>query len=145
MVTSDHAVVYRLTRDAQSVRRARRIVSDALTDGDRASLLDTALLLVSELVGNAVRYGVEPITLDVGRDGDELTIGVSDAGPQLPQMPAAPPDLQVTTSAGVADNAAAQPVGGRGLRLIETLADRWGVQKREGAKRVWFVLRRPQK
>jgi anti-sigma regulatory factor (Ser/Thr protein kinase) len=142
VVTSDHAVVYSLTRDPQSVRHARRIVSDSLVGGDRSHFLDTALLLVSELVGNAVRYGAEPITLDVVRADHELMIGVSDAAPQLPQMPPAPADLPVMSATSAVETANSQPVGGRGLQLIEALADRWGVQKREQDKRVWFVLRR---
>lgn len=141
VVGQDHADEYPLARDAQSVRRARRIVSDLLVDGDRPAVLDTALLLVSELVGNAVRYGEEPIKLDVRRENEQLTIGVSDAGPQLPVLP--PPS---SASEGVASEAAHErhvdePVGGRGLRLIATLADCCGVERRNSDKRVWFALR----
>lgn len=140
VMQDDHAVEYALARDAQSVRRARHIVSTALAEDDRPAVRDTALLLVSELVGNAVRYGEEPITMDLSRGDEELTVGVSDAGAQLPTMPPPAPSADLPTE-DLVDVSPEEPVGGRGLRLIATLADAWAVEKRTRGKRVWFVLR----
>lgn len=139
MVISDHAVEYRLARDPQSVGEARRIVSELLRDREENDLVDTALLLVSELVANAVRYGEEPITLDVVPDDDEVTIGVSDGGDELPTLTAVGPPLVVSGD----ELAGREAIGGRGLRLIATLADAWDVEKRMVGKRVWFALRSP--
>lgn len=142
MVTKDHAVQYSLPRDAQSVRRARHIVSTLLTNSDSGVLLDTALLLVSELVGNAVRYGEEPIMLDVRRDDGDLVVGVSDAGSAQPAMaPAAPAVVHAHRPSRIHDIDPQEPVGGRGLHLVQTLSDDWGIERRDGDKRVWFVLR----
>ncbi len=140
MVTQDHAVEYDLARDAQSVRRARHIVSTALAEDDRTTVRDTALLLVSELVGNAVRYGEEPITMDLSRGAEALTVGVSDASPQFPTMPPPAPSVGVQSD-DLVDVSPEEPVGGRGLRLIATLADAWAVEQRGRGNRVWFVLR----
>lgn len=146
MVISDQAVVLPLARDAQSVRRARRLVSEVLTDGKRTSHLDTALLLVSELVGNAVRYGAEPITLDLAQDGEALIIGVTDGSTTMPALPAIDSGRErgeTTCNGDLRDDLSdSESVGGRGLQLVATLSDSWGVQKREQDKRVWFVLRR---
>lgn len=144
MVNHAQAVEYVLAPDARSVGQARRLVSGLLVDGERSALVDTALLLVSELVGNAVRYGEEPIKLDVRRSDDELTIGVSDASPQLPVLPPPTAAVNACNARTTFDELhSEEPVGGRGLRLIAALADRWGVERRKSDKRVWFALRRP--
>jgi len=87
--------------------------------------LDDATLLVSELVTNAVKYGPEEetIRLIVGQSGGRTRFTVHDLGlGPLPQMRA---------------ESDPEP-GGHGLRLVDTLADRWGVER--GSTRVWFEL-----
>jgi anti-sigma regulatory factor (Ser/Thr protein kinase) len=88
---------------------------------------DDATLLVSELVTNAVKYGPEDgeIRLIIGRDGacTRFTVHDPGAGP-LPEMRPS--------------NPLPQQGGGHGLRLVDLIADRWGVER--GSTRVWFEL-----
>jgi anti-sigma regulatory factor (Ser/Thr protein kinase) len=89
--------------------------------------VDDAVLLVSELVTNAVKYGPEheAIRLIISSDdrGTRFTVHDLGLGP-LPEM---------------RDQADPAP-GGHGLRLVDALADRWGVER--GSTRVWFEFDR---
>lgn len=93
-------------------------------------LLDDALLLISELVTNAVLHGGPPIMLSVECDGDALHVRVRDGSPALPEPRNAEPDAD----------------GGRGMTLVELLTDTWGVvpvaDTYGAGKEVWFELRR---
>ena len=94
-------------------------------------LTETALLLVSELVTNAIRHGAPPVRLSLhldrarGKDA-ALRVEVSDSSPATPTPAAATPD---------------QP-GGRGLLIVQQLAARWGSQASRLGKTVWFELRK---
>jgi anti-sigma regulatory factor (Ser/Thr protein kinase) len=92
--------------------------------------LDDALLLVSELVTNAVRYGGPPIVLAVDCDGAALHVRVRDGGASMP----AP------------RRAAAGEESGRGMSLVDLLSSTWGVDpvpdEQGPGKEVWFELRR---
>ncbi len=110
-----------------SVPDARRYVADALADLSER-LRETAELLVSELVTNAVRHSSGPrvaVSVDV-LPGERICIGVTDDGNGYP----------VQRSPRVTDEQ------GRGLHLVGLLADRWGVRRTAGghAKTVWFEL-----
>jgi anti-sigma regulatory factor (Ser/Thr protein kinase) len=110
-----------LPRSSDAPREARRLVRDLVGPG-RAH---DATLLVSELVTNAVKYGPEHETINmiVDRSDGRTRFTVRDAGlGPLPEM-------------READDPAP---GGHGLRLVDTLADRWGVER--GSTRVWFEL-----
>jgi anti-sigma regulatory factor (Ser/Thr protein kinase) len=118
--------VLTLERTLDAPAAARAIVRDLEPLLGRASA-DDATLLVSELVTNAVKYGPEDgeIRLIIGRDGGRTRFTVHDpgAGP-LPEMrPCNPPPHQG---------------GGHGLRLVDLIADRWGVER--GSTRVWFEI-----
>jgi anti-sigma regulatory factor (Ser/Thr protein kinase) len=84
------------------------------------------LLLTSELVSNAVVHGSGPPRLDVLVDGEHVTVGVTDGGDGTP---APSPRFD-------------WPNGRNGLRLVQALADTWGVEYTPGqpGKRVWFDL-----
>jgi anti-sigma regulatory factor (Ser/Thr protein kinase) len=113
--------VLSLQRTTDAPREARDRVRQLL---DSARVED-ALLLVSELVTNAVKYGPEgeEIRLIVTTDDQATRFTVHDLGlGPLPEM---------------RDEADPAP-GGHGLRLVDTLADHWGVER--GSTRVWFEL-----
>jgi anti-sigma regulatory factor (Ser/Thr protein kinase) len=114
-----------------SVPAARGYVTDLLTSVPPA-LCQTAALLVSELATNAVRHaGVREFSVDVRHLPAEgrLWVGVTDTGPGQPVLR----DPSTTAEHG------------RGLRLVATLADRWGARRRRGSddKTVWFELALP--
>jgi anti-sigma regulatory factor (Ser/Thr protein kinase) len=110
-----------------SAAAARRAVESLLRlEGE---LLETVKLLVSELVTNSVRHAGLPAEAAIGlraRAADQLVrVEVTDQGPGFD--PAARPEPS--------------EAGGWGLRLVESLSDRWGVERSRGV-RVWFELDR---
>jgi anti-sigma regulatory factor (Ser/Thr protein kinase) len=98
--------------DAAWPQRLRRVVRAVLTHWRRPHLADTAELLLTELVTNALRHahgrdiGVRILVRD-----DHLVIEVIDGSPLVPVPRCAGPDDE----------------SGRGLFLVEALADTWGV------------------
>jgi len=108
---------------------APAIARDRLLDqvGDLpADAIEDAVLLTSELVTNAVRHGLPPVTLTIAAAVDCLTVTVSDSSPALPR-PMEP---------------AASVTGGRGLHIVQSLAQSWGVTLENAGpgKQVWFRL-----
>jgi len=107
------------------VAQARRLVEEYLRDrGDEDG--EVAVLLTSELVTNAILHGHGPLELRAHTEGSALRIEVRD------QEPASPPVLR--------SDAELTEIGGRGLQLVDTLADRWGWSAEATGKVVWFEL-----
>jgi serine/threonine-protein kinase RsbW len=103
-------------------------ISAALTHLPAApTILDDAVLVVSELVTNALRAGCSWADLNIEVDVDVLRVGVIDDGPGVP----------------VVQLAEAEDVRGRGLFLIAALASDWGVRRTEHGKEVWAALPLP--
>ncbi|MDT0306918.1 ATP-binding protein [Streptomyces sp. DSM 44917] len=92
-------------------------------------LAEEAVLLVSELVGNAVQHaGALSFGLRVRRRRGWIRCEVSDPSRSLPcRLPVR--EMDVLT--------------GRGLFLVDTLADRWGVDLLPQGKTTWFEMRVP--
>ena len=87
-------------------------------------------LLVTELLTNSVRHGVDDrgrIELDVEVFANAVRAVVTDTGPGFEPDPDPTPHPD-------------RP-GGWGLCLVNSLADRWGV-KRDGSTAVWFEMDR---
>lgn len=109
----------------ESARAAREFLAGATCDRHEARVLDEAQLLVSELVGNAIRHGAPPIEVEVCCVGREsLQVRVRDSGTGVPL----PRD---------ADSAAE---GGRGLALVDLISTDWGTDRDPEGKTVWFRL-----
>ncbi len=107
-----------------SVSDARRLVREELRRAGREDLLDAAELLVTELVTNALVHTGTRMEVCAEVDDGGLYVEVHDASPQLPL---------VRHHADLAGT-------GRGLRLLQHMADRWGAEPRPGGKCVWFEL-----
>ncbi|MEU0186928.1 SpoIIE family protein phosphatase [Streptomyces sp. NPDC006207] len=107
----------------QTAGRARRLVRQALSRWNLEPLAEATELLVSEVVTNAVRYAERPITLRLLRT-DVLRCEVGDDAPTLPRMRHAQP----------------QDEGGRGLYLVNRMAQRWGATRLSAGKVVWFEM-----
>jgi anti-sigma regulatory factor (Ser/Thr protein kinase) len=113
---------------AQSVRAARSFLGAICADAQvPGAVAETALLLVSEVVTNAIRHGDESPVLDVEVVPDRLRVSVSDSAAGVPQL-----QRQDDMSEH-----------GRGLLLVETLSTRWGTHRRRPVgNQVWFELDR---
>lgn len=113
-----------LPPEPTSVGRARRMVASALETADRGDLVETAVLLVSEVVTNSVLHAGTEIRLQCHSRGPGVRIAVFDRSPVLPGVRHY--DAEATT--------------GRGLALVATLADSWGIDYEEDGKTLWFEL-----
>jgi serine phosphatase RsbU (regulator of sigma subunit)/anti-sigma regulatory factor (Ser/Thr protein kinase) len=104
-----------LDNDPGGVSTARRLVRDAvLSDGEEptSDLLDSILLVTSELVTNGLRHGEPPVTLTLDRKGHRLRLTVTDAGSKIPRPRMAGPES----------------TGGRGLFLVSVLSTAWKIE-----------------
>lgn len=115
---------------ASAVSQARRFVADVL--GDDFPGRDDVLLLVSEIAANAVRHSASG-------DGGEFEVAVSVAAGLVrielgDQGGASEPRL--TDEDGAPDAL----TGGRGLRIVDTLAAKWGHSGDELGRVVWFEV-----
>ena len=113
--------------DVGNAAAARRFVADVLTQrGFSNHGIESAVLATSEAVTNAIVHAGTTVGVVVVADALMARIEVHD-GVTTPPAP---------VEAGVSD------VSGRGLRVIEAVAEAWGVERRpDGGKAVWFELR----
>lgn len=119
----------RLDPVPESARSARETVLDVLARAGRDDLAETASLLVSELVTNAIVHARTPIELEVvaGREG--LRVAVHDSSPAMPSQ----------------RHYGRAATTGRGLAMVELMSDRHGADHYPGdGKIVWFELGRPR-
>ncbi|MBB5937041.1 hypothetical protein FHS42_004120 [Streptomyces zagrosensis] len=112
--------VWELPADGSAAGAARKYVREQLDLWSLGDLADVTELVVSELVGNALRYGGGPGRLRL-LCHDRLVVEVSDTGPDLPQI----------------QHASLSDEGGRGLQLINMLCRRWGSCRTATGKVVW--------
>lgn len=106
----------------------RTFVAETLTQWSRTERLDDVRLCASELATNAILHGAPAgglVLVRVTLDGGEIRVEVHDSGDARPRRRHVP---------AIAEN-------GRGLVLVSTLADDWGVEERQGpGKRVWAAF-----
>ena len=115
-----------LARSARAPAEARRFVGDVLAAWGVTDERADILLGVSELVSNAVVPGRGPIEVWVGLRSSTVRVEIRDQGGG-----GAPALSRVAPRAD-------QP-GGRGLRMLDALADSWGSERAEaGGILVWF-------
>jgi hypothetical protein len=104
--------------------RARRFVAEKLTAWDRGDMVDDAVLVASELATNAVLHTESSFSLTVARVDAVVRIAVHDTSPTVPMPKKAGPDA----------------ASGRGMRLVEAIAERWGSHGHRDGKTVWADL-----
>ncbi|HEY8985068.1 MAG TPA: SpoIIE family protein phosphatase [Streptomyces sp.] len=128
-IEPDDVAEWRLAPEPAQVRRARAAVTEQLHEWGLARLVDNVVLMVSELVTNAVLHAPgRPVVLRLVR-GETLLCEVDDAGHDLPTF----------LDAGGLDEA------GRGLRVVSTLAREWGASRSGAGKSVWFEVTLPRR
>jgi anti-sigma regulatory factor (Ser/Thr protein kinase) len=106
-----------------SVRPVRQLVARALTTAN-PDIVDLAVLLSSELATNAVLHAGTAFRVRIELTGSRLRVEVTDTGERMPVVKRYGPESPT----------------GRGLRLLESGAARWGVEQRPDGKTVWFEL-----
>ncbi|MFE7978325.1 SpoIIE family protein phosphatase [Streptomyces shenzhenensis] len=119
---SRDAATWHLPARDDTAARTRVLVSPFLrlwhTSGQAR---DSALLVISELVTNAVRFGTGPVTVRLVKSGSRLSCEVGDTGNGRPRLRRGKP----------LDD------GGRGLHVVHKLTTRWGVRWTSTGKAVW--------
>ena len=113
-----------LPPEPTSARACRRFLLSTLEEWDADEFADDAVLLLSELVTNAVLHAGTEIDVEVQLDGDVLRIEVGDGDPRLPTV------RHYSLLSGT----------GRGLALVAETARSWDVEALPSGKRVWFEL-----
>jgi anti-sigma regulatory factor (Ser/Thr protein kinase) len=109
------------------VPRARSFLAAALDGWDvEPALRSDAVLIVSELVTNAIMHGRPPIELRVRCTPEHVLLEVDDGATALPRRQRPTPDDE----------------HGRGLVLTAMIADRWGTRPLRDGKSVWCLLSR---
>ncbi len=116
-----------LRPDPAQVAAGRRFVREALTAWEQTELTQAACLLTSEILTNAVRNTRHAVGLSLYRTTREIVVEVTDDNAQRPQLTLPDP----------ADES------GRGLTLVDALADAWGVRPSGTGKIVWFTFAIP--
>jgi anti-sigma regulatory factor (Ser/Thr protein kinase) len=116
-----------LPATGQAAGLARQLTREVLAVWHRPDLEETAVLIVSELVTNAVRHassGGPLVSLRLELDGISVRIEVHDDDPRWPQ-PSTPDALDES---------------GFGFVLVNALASKWGVSDTATGKAVWAEL-----
>lgn len=117
------SLTVRLPRDPAAGAAARRVVRTQFGHAVAGDTLDDVLLVVSELVSNAVLHGTGDIELRVAYDGRRVTGDVVDQGAGF---------------ARPAHRRAHDQIGGNGLHIVDRVASVWGI--RADAAHVWFEI-----
>jgi anti-sigma regulatory factor (Ser/Thr protein kinase) len=111
--------------ETAATRSARSAVRDLCSTAEVGhATVETAVLLLTELVTNAIEHGGGTAVVDAEVDDGLLRVAVVDDDPTIP-----------TVNVGAVDDER-----GRGLLLVEALSTRWGAALRERGKSVWFEL-----
>ncbi|MFF3559590.1 SpoIIE family protein phosphatase [Streptomyces sp. NPDC002574] len=110
-----------LTADPAAVSAARKHVTAQLTAWDLAEAAPTTILIVSELVTNAIRHAQPPLHLRLIRCDTSLTCEVTDGSTTTPHL----------------RRARTLDEGGRGLFIVAQLTCRWGTRHHPQGKTIW--------
>lgn len=115
---------------ARGVSLSRQLVREICSLLDLDELAEVAELLVSEVVTNAVLHATtESLSVLVQAHHGQLLVSVADSDLQRPSM----------------REPTADSTGGRGLYLLDSLSEHWGVDQWAGGKAVWFTLSAPER
>ena len=118
----------RFANSPSSVTQARRFVQEHIA-GTPPDVADTVAVMTSELATNSIRHAASAFEVGVHRSAREIRVEVTDEGSGVPTVLSPDPT---------------QP-SGRGLFIVEQLADDWGVRASRdlNAKTVWFSVTLP--
>jgi two-component sensor histidine kinase len=103
---------------------ATAAVHDALAGPGVDELAESVAVVLSELVTNAIQAGCSQVTVGLDVHRSHLRVAVTDDAPGWPRLL-------------IADG---QEVHGRGMAIVSSLAQIWGVQQLSAGKQVWAEL-----
>jgi len=120
---SDEALLS-IPPDSASIATARRFTAAFLRNRELTDLIDTVVLLVSEVVTNAILHSGSEAELRLLRSGGAVRAEVRDRSSVLPAV------VQYSDTATT----------GRGMLIVESLATAWGTEVDGKGKVVWFSV-----
>lgn len=106
--------------EPSAARTARSFVGGHVPDDMRSDVE----LITSELVTNSIEHARTPLTVRVQANKRQVRVEVADSSAVVPALPEFVVDAE----------------RGWGLRLVELLSDRWGIEPMGQGKRVWFEI-----
>ena len=112
----------RLPAETAAVASARRFTESCLVQWKLSHLTETMNLLVTELVTNAVVHGGTGADLKLLFDSERLRVEVRDGSTAKPRV----------------KNYSTTATTGRGMQIVDALADRWGTTEEAPGKVVWL-------
>ena len=125
------AFIFIVAGGPRAPSEARRQLDEQLEGRIPAALIETARLLVSELVTNCVQHGGATARHSIEVSGSllrrTLWLEVASDGPAFRHSPTRPDDMSA---------------GGRGLYLVDSLSETWGIATESGRAAVWLELAR---
>lgn len=113
--------------DPRAARAARDVIARFVASSELVDIRDTCVLLVSEVVTNALRHTDGQVVLELWLFPERLRVEVSDETSRGP----------VVGGGDLLDDS------GRGIPLMDALSDRWGTAPQGDGKVVWFELDLP--
>ncbi|KAB2339436.1 ATP-binding protein [Actinomadura rudentiformis] len=126
-MTHERDAAWELPAEARTASRARALTGDALRAWHvTAPDLDDIVLMVDELITNAIVHGTGPVRLRLHLDGLRIVGEITDGNPTAPGDPSSPPLLDWSEQ-------------GRGLLLVSALATEFGSRPESRGKTVWFT------
>ena len=114
-----------VTSRLENVAEARAFIADTLRRWHLDHLVRPVVLIGHELMANALCHGDPPVHLRLLLQDGTVVVEVTDAGARMPRI------VEIDNS---------MSTSGRGLRIIATLASRWGVRRHEVGKTVWAEI-----
>jgi hypothetical protein len=121
----DHRLSLELPPAVGAARRTREVLTEACDRWDRADLAGSACIVVTEMVNNVVAHARTPMIVLLAMRGLGLSVAVRDESTTAPAFTGAP---------------APTAYGGRGMLLIDSVANRWGNLVLSHGKVVWALL-----
>ncbi len=123
--TELHLHRVRLSTGPSAAAQARGLLREAICTWEVPVDPDVAVLLISELVTNAIRHEAsETVMLTIACSCDHVRVDVHDTSRSLPVLVDASGDAET----------------GRGLMLVATLATEWGYYRTPAGKAVFFTM-----
>jgi hypothetical protein len=107
-----------------SLKPVRDVLAEAIAFWNTPVECDPLLLLVTEVLTNAVDHGTPPISVSMDWDGTRVHVEVTDSNDAEP----------------VLRDPAPEDDDGRGIWLVARMANTWGVRHGPRGKAVWFEL-----